>query len=180
MLHSRQLQAPAHTKYINSTSLYQAVEAHRIVRPRGLHIFLDNRLTEGRQRLAPRRMPGTHICYRLSRRRVTCQDIRAIPKRNKHSSSNICFIFLEVLATWFKLYYMHSLWYKMPHLDTAFFWPGLVLLYMYTVIRKQKHPFHVENYIHIILFLKKLTTLNTTFCPWRHRSGNFTEQTRQG
>jgi hypothetical protein len=53
-------------------SLYQAVEAHRIVR---LPHFLDNRLTDGgedvsltrRPPFTPKNIPGTHSCHRLSR-----------------------------------------------------------------------------------------------------------------
>jgi hypothetical protein len=51
-------------------SLQQAVEAHRVVRRRGFHIFLDNRLTYGgeavslmhRPHFTPREIPGTHFC----------------------------------------------------------------------------------------------------------------------
>jgi hypothetical protein len=47
-----------------------AVEALRVVRRPGSHIFLDNRLTDGgevvslthRPPFTPRKMPGTHFC----------------------------------------------------------------------------------------------------------------------
>jgi hypothetical protein len=51
-------------------SLSRAVEAHRVVRRRGFHIFLDNRLTDGvvnfsalhaSRYLSPRKIPGTHF-----------------------------------------------------------------------------------------------------------------------
>jgi hypothetical protein len=50
--------------------LQQAVEAYSIVRRRGSHIFLDNRLTDGgefvsftgRPPFTPRKMPGTYFC----------------------------------------------------------------------------------------------------------------------
>jgi hypothetical protein len=60
-------------KYCNKKvklSLQQAVEAHRVVRRRGSHIFLDNRFTDGgevvslmrRPPFTPRKIPGTHFC----------------------------------------------------------------------------------------------------------------------
>jgi hypothetical protein len=50
--------------------LLQAVEAHRVVRRRGCHIFLDDRLTDGGEVVSltrrpsftpPRKIPGTHF-----------------------------------------------------------------------------------------------------------------------
>jgi hypothetical protein len=51
-------------------SLQQAMKAHRVVRRRGSHIFLDNRLTDGGEVVSPTRrppftpskIPGTHFC----------------------------------------------------------------------------------------------------------------------
>jgi hypothetical protein len=51
-------------------ALLQDVETHRVVRRRGSHIFLDNRLTDGsegvsftrRPPFTPRKIPGTHFC----------------------------------------------------------------------------------------------------------------------
>jgi hypothetical protein len=50
-------------------SIWQAVEAHRVVRRRGPPHFLDNRLTDGgevvslmrRPPFTPRKIPGTHF-----------------------------------------------------------------------------------------------------------------------
>jgi hypothetical protein len=39
-------------------SLYQAVETHRVVRRRGCHIFLDNRLTDGGEVVSHTRRPS--------------------------------------------------------------------------------------------------------------------------
>jgi hypothetical protein len=51
------------------------MEAHRVVRRRGSYIFLDNRLTDGggvvsltrQPPFTTRKIPGTHVGYRLSR-----------------------------------------------------------------------------------------------------------------
>jgi hypothetical protein len=51
------------------------VEANRVVRRRGCHIFEDNQLTDGGEvsftrrqaALYPQKIPGTHFCLRLTR-----------------------------------------------------------------------------------------------------------------
>jgi hypothetical protein len=63
------------TKVKVKLSLQQAVKAHRVVRRRGSHIFLDNRVAEGGEIVSLTRrppfthwkIPSTQFCLRLSR-----------------------------------------------------------------------------------------------------------------
>jgi hypothetical protein len=59
------------------------MEARRLVRRRGFHIFLDSRFTDGGEvSLTPpspfttRKIGGTHFCYRLSRSQVYSAAVR--------------------------------------------------------------------------------------------------------